>query len=151
MAKRKQKTETAPVVPTHVDRAPYWETFFKCQRSPFLRSQLITALMAGTALEIERLPPATLLDVVILSMITREYYSAEIIDDYAALLRHTDAVWREPMWTCKIFDQAHMVTADFILRGSSELVCYEDAYLPSLVEFYLEHDVPEYFSSEVAA
>jgi hypothetical protein len=150
MAKRKQKTEHQVVTqPTSRDHAPYWEVFFKYQRSPFLRSQLITALMAGKPLEVERLPPATLLDVVMLAMVTREYYHAEIIDDYQALLRRTDALWKEPMWTCKIFDQYHLHTADYVVRGSTELVCYEDQYLPSLVGWILEHDSPTYFAKEL--
>jgi hypothetical protein len=149
MAKRKQKQQETVVQPTNHDRAPYWEVFFKCQRSPVLRSQLITALMAGKPLEVERLPPAALLDVVMLSMVTREYYQAEIIDDYVALLRKTDTIWREPMWTCKIFDQYHLHTADYVVRGSTELVSYEDRYLPGLVQWYLNAEAPSYFKEEI--
>lgn len=150
MAKRKQQNK--PVVveqPRVVDRAPGWAIFFRDQRSPFLRSQLITALMAGKQLEVERLPTSTLLDVVILSMAARNYHDAEIIDDYNALLRRTDDAWKDPMWTRRIFDQTHMNVADFILRGAAEFVCYEDQYIPALVGWLLEHDPPTYFSEEL--
>jgi hypothetical protein len=150
VAKRKQQNK--PVVveqPRVVDRAPGWAIFFRDQRSPFLRSQLITALMAGKQLEVERLPTSTLLDVVILSMAARNYHDAEIIDDYNALLRRTDDAWKDPMWTRRIFDQTHMNVADFILRGATEFVCYEDQYIPALVSWLLEHDPPTYFSEEL--
>jgi hypothetical protein len=151
MAKsKKQKTATPPVV-SH-DRAPCWEVFFRDQKSPLLRSQLITALMSGHQLEVERLPTATLLDAVLLSMSARSYSEAEIVDDYNALLRRTDAAWKDPMWTRRTFDQTHMNAADFIITcGSSEFTCVEDEYIPDLVHWLLEHDPPEYFSEELAA
>lgn len=149
---RKSKPETKPTAPQPArDRAPCWETFFRDQRSPMLRSQLITALMSGHKLEVERLPRAALLDAVLLSMTTRSYYSAEIIDDYNALLRRTDDVWKEPMWTRRVFDQYHISAADFIVRGAEEFTCLEDKYVPALVGWFLEHEPPEYFSEELAA
>jgi hypothetical protein len=150
MAKKKKQKVAAPVVISH-DRAPCWEIFFRDQRSPLLRSQMITALMSGHQLEVERLPASTLLDVVLLSMSARNYSDAEIIDDYTALLRRTDSTWRDPMWTRRTFDQTHMNAADFIIRGATEFTCFEDEYIPDLVHWLLEHDVPEYFSEELAA
>ena len=132
-------------------KAPGWEVFFHDQRSPLLRSQLITALMSGHQLEVERLPTQVLLDAVLLSMTTRNYLEAEIVDDYQGLLSRTDEKWKDPMWTRRVFDQMHAGTADFIIRGTNEFKCAEDLYIPELVQWWLEHDVPEYFSEELAA
>ena len=145
--KRKSKTVVAEL--SSSEHAPYWEVFFSRQRNPFLRSQLITALMAGKTLEIERLPRPVLLDVVMLAAATRYYLDAEIIDDYNALLRHTDTEWKDPLWTARTFDQMHCSTADFVLRGAEEFVCAEDQYVPELANFYLQHDPPVYFSKEL--
>lgn len=147
MAKKKAQNPT----PISQDRAPCWETFFRDQRSPLLRSQLITALMSGHQLEVERLPHGALLDAVVLSMTTRNYLDAEIIDDYTALLRHVDQLWRDPMWTRRVFDQYHTAAAGFIVRGSDKFVCTEDLYIPDLVRWLLEHEPPQYFSEELAA
>lgn len=149
MAKKK-KQESKPVVISH-DRAPCWSIFFREQRSPLLRSQLITALMSGHQLEVERLPVSTLLDAVVLSMTARNYSDAEIVDDYNALLRRTDTVWQDPMWTRRTFDQTHINVADFIIRGADEFTCTEDEYIPQLVDWLLGHEVPEYFSEELVA
>lgn len=152
MAKKKKaqaKITAAPIVVSH-DRAPCWETFFRDQRSPLLRSQLITALMSGHPLEVDRLPTATLLDAVLLAMTTRNYFEAEIIDDYDALLRRTNEKWKDPMWTRRTFDQTHSNAASFILMGSKEFTCHEDLYIPALVKWLLEHEPPTYFSEEVA-
>jgi len=131
------------------ERAWYWDNFFKCQRCPVLRSQLITSLMAGKLLEVERLPKAALLDAVLIAMTTREYHQAEVIDDYTALCRLTNEEWKDPMWSCKVFDQNHLGTADFVVRGSNEFVCHEDQYIPGLIGWFLGHDVPEYFVKEL--
>lgn len=149
MAKKKAQKPT-PIIISQ-DRAPCWEVFFRDQRSPLLRSQLITALMSGHQLEVERLPHGALLDAVVLSMTTRSYFDAEIIDDYTALLRHVDELWRDPMWTKRIFDQYHTNAASYIIRGSSRFVCAEDLYIPDLVGWLLEHEPPQYFSEELAA
>jgi hypothetical protein len=151
--KKEAKAAAAVKVPEPAcrDVAPNWTTFFRDQRNPVLRSQLITALMAGKQLEVERLPVSVLLDVVVLSMAARTYHDAEIIDDYQALLRRTDELWKDPMWTKRTFDQFHMSVADFIIRGSSEFVCYEDQYIPDLVGWLLEHDPPAYLERELAA
>lgn len=150
MAKKKkaQVAEKAPETKSQ-DSAPYWDTFFRDQRNPVLRSQLITALMAGKQLELDRLPAAVLLDVVLMSMTTRNYFEAEIIDDYEGLLRRTEEKWRDPLWCCKVFDQRHSCTASFILMGTKEFKCPEDQYIPDLVQWYLEHDPPLYFEKEL--
>lgn len=155
MAKpKKQKKSKVPVTksPAPVraaDVAPHWEFFFRDQRSPILRSQLITALMTGHLLEVERLPTTALLDAVLLSMTTRNYLDAEIIDDYNALLRRTDEKWRDPMWTRRTFDQVHTNAASFILMGASEFVSAEDLYIPDLVDWFLQHEPPTYFTKEL--
>jgi hypothetical protein len=155
MSKKKQQKKQEPVVTVPqskpVEQAPCWKIFFRDQRSPFLRSQLITALMTGHPFEVERLPASSLLDVVLLSMTARNYHEAEIIDDYNALLRRADELWKDPMWTRKVFDQTHMGAADFIIRGMTEFLCYEDQYVPDLVGWFLEHEPPVYFSEELAA
>ncbi len=150
MAKRKrQNQQEAQPVQEPVDAAPYWSFFFQCQRNPVLRSQLITSLMAGQPLEVERLPAAMLLDVTLLATATREYHEAEIIDDYHSLIRTTEEHWRDPMWTVRVFDQTHLCKADYVLRGATEFVTLEDSYIPALAGWYLGHDVPTYFSKEL--
>lgn len=131
--------------------APNWNLFFRDQRSPVLRSQLITALMSGHPLEVERLPTRTLLDAVLLAMTARNYFESEIIDDYNALLRRTDTAWKDPLWTKRTFDQLHMGVCDFILRGATEFKCYEDMYIPELVRWMLENEPPQYFVEELVA
>lgn len=147
MAKKKQQKPVPVTRP--VNAAPCWDIFFRDQRSPVLRSQLITALMSGHPLEVDRLPAAALLDVVLISMAARNYHEAEIIDDYNALLRRTDETWKDPMWTRRTFDQTHMAVADFIIRGTNEFKCSEDLYIPNLVQWFLENDPPSYFSEEL--
>lgn len=151
--KQKKQTQVIAVeVPKPMkDQAPCWSIFFRDQRAPFLRSQMITALMSGHQLEVERLPAASLLDAVLLSMTARNYHEAEIIDDFNALLRRTDDLWRDPMWTRRVFDQTHTGAADFIIRGMTQFVCAEDMYIPELTQWFLEHDPPKYFSEELAA
>lgn len=144
---KSRKQPAAPARPAM--GAPGWEFFFRDQRSPVLRSQLITALMSGHPLEVERLPKTALLDVVLLSMAARNYHEAEIIDDYNALLRRTDEVWKDPSWTRLTFDQTHSNAADFILKGMAEFKCHEDLYIPELLRWLLENEPPVYFSEEL--
>jgi hypothetical protein len=154
MAKRRKSSagvSTAVVLDPDEPTVSDWEFFFRDQRAPLLRSQLITALMAGRVLEVDRLPTAALLDAVVLSMTARAYLDAEIVDDYAALLRRTDTAWRDPMWTRRMFDQTHIAAADFIVRGATEFKCFEDMYLPAFVGRMLELDPPSYFKRELAA
>lgn len=154
---KKQKKSNAPVTRPPAlarpkDQAPYWEFFFRQQRSPLTRSQLITALMSGHQLEVERLPVGALLDAVVLASTTRVYHEAEVVDDFHALLRRTDAAWKDPLWTCRTFDQTHCNVASFIIMaGKTEFTAWEDLYIPDLVGWLLEHDPPEYFSAESAA
>jgi hypothetical protein len=141
----------AEEAPRPADRAPYWDFFFRDQRSPFIRAQLVTAMMAGKSLEVERLPVGALLDAVLLASAARCYHEAEVVDDFNALLRRTDEAWKAPGWTCKVFDQTHMNAADFIIRGTTEFTALEDSYIPDLVGWLLEHDPPEYFKMELTA
>jgi hypothetical protein len=151
---RKSRKEEKSSAITHDPGEPTisdWEFFFRDQRAPVLRSQMITALMAGHPFEVERLPTATLLDAVVLSMAARNYLDAEIVDDYNALLERTDAVWKEPTWSRRVFDQTHCGAADFIIRGATAFTCYEDMYIPQFVSSLLEQDPPEYFKRELKA
>lgn len=127
-----------------------WELFFRDQRAPFVRSQLVTAIMAGRVLEVERLPVIALLDAVLLATAARVYLEAEIIDDYQTLLRRADDAWKDPMWTCRVFDQTHSAAANFVIQGSTEFKCYEEAYIPDFVARMLEQDPPVYFKKELA-
>ena len=144
-----KKTKLVAVPATHAPQVRDWEVFFRDQRAPVLRSQLITALMAGHALEVERLPTATLLDAVLLASTTRNYLDAEIIDDFPALLSRTDNAWKSPDWSCRVFSQMHMNAADFILQGRTRFAANEDQYIPDFVEQVLASDPPEYFSEEL--
>jgi hypothetical protein len=126
-----------------------WESFFRCQRSPILRSQLLTALMAGTQLVMERVPTSGLLDALLLSTATRNYCEAEIIDDYDGLLVRTAETWKRPDWSTKVFSSMHANAANFILLGTKEFNCAEDAYIPAMVGWYLQQDPPDYFSHEM--
>lgn len=143
-----RKSAPTPEPPKYVDYATGWPLFFRCQRNPFLRSQLITALMAGTQLELARLPNAVLADVVLLAMVSREYHQAEIIDDYAGLLERINEVWRNPEFTHRTFDSIHLSTVSFITMGTNQIHCAEEQYIPDLVEWYLTRDAPDYFTKE---
>ena len=126
-----------------------WESFFQCQRSPILRSEMLTVLMAGTPLEAERVPTPSLLDAVLIAMAAREYYDAEIVDDFAALCSRTEELWSKPDWTERVFSSVHSGTANFVLKGSREFTCAEDLYISAMVGWYMRHDPPQYFSKEL--
>ncbi len=127
-----------------------WQTFFRCQRNPVLRSQLLSALMSGTTIEVERLPTASLLDAVLLATASRVYCEAEIVDDYAALLRRADEEWKQPGHTSNVFDQTHAATCDFLVTGrTSEIRCAEEQYIVDMVAWYLQQEPPNYFSKEI--
>jgi hypothetical protein len=126
-----------------------WESFFRCQKSPILRSQMLTTLMAGTPLQMEHLPMASLLDALLLAFTARTYCEAELIDDYEGLKRRTDDTWKRADWTTKMFDSIHVRAANFIILGSEELAACEEAYIPTMVAWYLGHDVPQYFAHEL--
>jgi hypothetical protein len=129
-----------------------WMQFFKCQTSPVLRSQLVTALLSGRLLEAERVPSQVLLDLALLSTASRQECNAEIVDDYRVLLRRVSREWGAPDWTARRMWSIHAATADFIVLGAE--VTFEDPevrYLPALVAWYLNQDVPRYFKKELAA
>jgi hypothetical protein len=137
-----------PITP--IDKAPYWDFFFRDQRSPVLRSMLVVALMAGKAWEVDRLPTDAMLDAVLLSCACRANHTAEVVDDFEALLRRTSEVWKSPMWTRKTFDQVHSCTASFIvLQGTSGFGNFEERYIPDLAGWYLARDAPKYFTKEL--
>lgn len=151
---RKQKTKTTKLMVmqhAEADKAPYWEFFFRDQRSPMVRSQLLTAMMAGKQLEVERLPKAALPDAVLIALAARKYHEAEIVDDFPALLRRADEVWRDPLFSHKVFDSPHLGTVSFVVRGTDQFTCVEDMYIPDLVGWLLGHDAPQYFVEELVA
>lgn len=143
-----KKVDPNPEPPKYVDRAVGWPLFFRCQRNPFLRSQLLTALMAGTQLELERLPNAVLADVVLLAMVSREYHQAEIIDDFEGLLARVNELWKQKDFTHRVFDSIHLSTVSFITMGTNQIHCAEERYIPDMVEWYLHRDPPTYFTKE---
>ena len=145
-APQPQQQEDAPLA---VQPKKCWETFFRCQRSPVLRSQVLTTLMAGTPLEAERVPAGSLLDAVLISFTARAYCNVEVVDDYDALCSRTNEIWARPDFTHKMFSSAHGCAASFILRGSREFHAAEEGYIPAMVGWYLGHDVPNYFHHEV--
>jgi hypothetical protein len=147
----KQEEDGTPRVQPHTApvRPLCWESFFHCQRSPVLRSQMLTALMAGTKLIMERVPTPGLLDALLLSTATRHYCDAEIIDDYDGLLVRTAETWKRPDWSTKVFSSMHANAANFILLGTKEFNCAEDAYIPGMVEWYLSQEPPQYFAREL--
>lgn len=148
-AKRvKEPDEAARADAPPPDPLSNWRTFFCRQRHPLLRSNVTATLMAGRVMEVERLPKAALLDALLLAFTARTYFDAEVVDDFPALLRRADEVWREPGWSCRVFDQAHCAVADFIIRGSAEFVCREDLYIPAMVGRILAEDPPAYFADD---
>ncbi len=132
------------------DTAPRWAFFFTCQRYPMLRSQLITAIMSGTSLCVERINKHMLLDVVLLATACREFHNAEIVDDFQGLLDRTEEEWRRPEWTCRVFSSIHAGWANFIINhGTRDFIAPETRYIPALAGWLLEHDAPAYFSEEL--
>lgn len=122
-----------------------WESFFRCQRSPVLRSEVLTALLSGSRLEVLRLPTSLLLDVLLLATAAREECNAEIVDDYESLRSRVAEEWKRPDWSTRVFDQLHANKASCILHGQTEFVCLEDAYIPGMVAWYLGQEVPKDF------
>lgn len=147
MTKRTHEPES--FVPAQ--QGPDWPRFFYCSRSPVLRSQLLTALLAGTPLTAERLPTTALADAVLLCEGARRYHAAEVVDDFAGLCRRVEEKWAEPAWTTRVFDQLYLNAVGFVTRFRSDcaLEMPETGWIPEMVGWYLEHGVPEYFRREV--
>jgi hypothetical protein len=132
-------------------RPKCWESFFLCQPNPVLRSELLTALLAGTKLEVQRVPVVSLLDTVMLAFATRTYCNAEIIDDFKALCERAEEEWRKPEWTTRVFDSLHANAANYVINhGMQEFAGYEEQYIPVMAAWYLDHTIPEYFVEEVS-
>lgn len=141
------KEETLPSFPV---RPKCWESFFRCQPNPVLRSQLLASLLDKTPLVVARIPTVALLDAVLLATAARSHCEAEIVDDYQALLDRTNETWRAPDWTSKVFSSIHGAKADFILtQGAVEFLAAEDAYIPEMVQWYLGQAAPQYFAREL--
>lgn len=126
-----------------------WESFFRCQRYPILRSQMLTSLMAGTPLEVERVPAPMLLDLLLLATACREQHDAEIVDDYDGLITRVAEAWASPNWTCKIFSQVHARWASRITEGKRDFDSPEEGYIPQMAGWYMAHNAPEYFVKEL--
>jgi hypothetical protein len=126
-----------------------WEVFFYCQPNPVLRSQLLTCLLAGNRLLLDHIPMIMSLDAILISFTARTYCEAEIIDDFQGLLDRTEEEWRQPTFTHRVFDSMHGSAANWVIKGSQEFGCPEEQYIPRMVQWYLEHDVPAYFVREL--
>jgi hypothetical protein len=127
-----------------------WEAFFRCQRSPLFRSQLLMALLSGTTIQVDHLPITMLLDVVLLATAARGYCEAEIVDDYGSLVAKVREVWDRPDYTARVFDSIHGLAANFIVyHGRRKFACFEEEYIPIMVGWYLRHESPNYFKREI--
>ena len=127
----------------------WWENFWLRQRHPVLRSQLITALMAGTVVEVAQVPTAALLDAVLIATAAREYCQAEVVDDYQALLYLAKETIDQPDYTHRATDSIHGNAACLIIYyGLRKFVSAEDLYIPEMIEQYLQQEVPNYFLKE---
>jgi len=172
----KNSLPSEEATPEPVLRKPKcWESFFRAQRHPVLRSQCLTALMAGTPIVVDRVPTPALLDVLLLAFTARTYHEAEIVALGTPLLASEgdlvpegdgaadapgaawDALkdrireeWARPDFTSRVFASIHGRWADAILRGAEEFSCAEELYIPAMVEWYLAQQVPEYFSVELS-
>lgn len=150
----RKKKENPPVeaqqpLPLKTNAKPLcWESFFQCQRHPVLRSQVLAALMSGTVLEVERLPSPALLDVLLLATAARETCNAEIVSDYDALRTRVEEEWSKPDWTTRVFSSAHGRWANCILKGTKDFDSPEEAYIPSMVSWFMNHDAPQYIAKE---
>lgn len=147
---RKAVPHSQPVVTVDGAAAEQLGIFFRCQRYPVLRSQIVTALMAGTPLTVERLPTHILLDVVLLATACAEYHNAGIVDDFDLLVDRVKEEWGKPEWTCKTFESIHAMWAGSIVyHGTSDFETAEERYIPSLAGWLLEQTVPQYFAKEI--
>lgn len=150
---KKMKKPAAVEVPAALEpvreAVPRWSVFFSCQRYPVYRSQLLTALLAGQKLDVERLPTPVLLDVLLLATASRYQHNAEIVTDYDTLIERVREEWARPDWTCKVFSSLHARWANVILDGrGKDFDNTEERYIPEFVGWYLNHDAPNYFSQE---
>ncbi len=155
---KKQKSVVSAVEPEDQPPLPQdqqplaWETFFRCQPNPVLRSQLITALLAGVPLQVDRIPTPVLLDAVLLAFAARTYCEAEIVDDFQTLCDRAEEEWRQPDWTTKVFSQLHACAANFIINhGSKSFSGVEEQYIVPMVRWYLGHAAPDYEMKELTA
>ena len=152
-AKRPAVPAPAPqpvLPPTTQQRA--WELVFAAQRRPVLRSELVTALIQGTQLPVERLPTEALADAVLLATAAREHCGAEIVVDYPALLSRMEDTFTRPDFCTRVCDTAFINKVSHVCwHGSSPFVCVEQQCVPVLVEWLLNQDqVPEYFTKEIS-
>lgn len=131
-----------------VTRILCWESFFACQHSPIIRSTLLTCLMAGTVLQVERIPASALLDAVLLATAARKM-EAEIVDDYDALLSRAEEVWSKPDFTHKVMDNTHGRWANCIIKGQRDFFD-EEQYIPRMVEWYCGQEVPKYMAQDMS-
>lgn len=131
-----------------------WWEFFRSQRNPVLRSQLITSIMAGVVLEVDRLPKAALADALMLATACREEWDCEIVDNYRALQRRVKEVVEEPDFTHAVMDQLHFRIAYLVACREPRAHIpfpeeHETKYIGPLTQDLLNADVPSYFKKEL--
>jgi hypothetical protein len=129
-----------------------WETFFRCQPNPIIRSQLLTALLAGSTIQVDRVPTVALQDVLMLALGARKYCDAEIVDSWQNLKERVFDVWARPDFTHRMMDQTHCLWCSAVVhRGAEEFLNSEERYVPAMVAWYLGHASPSYFVKEIEA
>ena len=133
---------------------PYWVRFFRCQRSIMLRSQLVTALMAGTPLEAARAPAGALLDALLIALAARTRCDAEVVDDWVGLVTRAAEKWADPLTTSRTLDQVHADKASILCwrRGEDDGGLFagpEVAYVPAMVAQWIDAEPPRYFGREL--
>lgn len=82
---------------------PETERFLSGIRNPISVSNLITALAAGTVLQVEHIPVDTLPSVVLLATIGLRSFNQQIIDDYQLLLEKMEAAFKDTTLTHRDF------------------------------------------------
>jgi len=134
------------------DRPRAWECFFRDQPFPVFRSQLLTALMAGTPLDVEHIPVRALADVAIIAAVSRYFCNAEVVTDWKALISKVRELWDAPTFSHKVFSNMHLRALASVIYHNSEQSAFSDhdeLYLPELVRWYLEQETPDYFERTV--
>lgn len=138
---------TNPTPEPEAERKPLaWEVVFRCQRSPVYRSEMVTALMAGTAIPVERLPVAMLADAVLMATACREHCAAEVVDDYQLLINRMEETFSRADYSARVSDTTFLTKVSSILMGYQPFVDLETDCVPALAAWYLAQvSVPSYF------
>jgi hypothetical protein len=130
----------------------HWDIFFRCQRYPILRSQVLVALMAGTVTPTERVPVAALLDVFVLATAARERVDADIVDNYAELERRVREEWDGERFHVMSSQHGNCASSIVYLNADRKAIFDrpEDSYIPAMLSKLFEvEEVPQYIGQEM--